>query len=81
MMQSSESFERVWESLARAASCSRELGVMTNLPAWNEVAKQFLLMRQKAKVMYKSPALNEFQVQSLVTEMEMAQKAASMMRG
>lgn len=76
-MESSESWERFWEGLTRAASCCRELGVMTNVPAWKELSAQFLLMREKGQKMYKSAPLTELQVMTIVTEIETAQKLSA----
>ena len=78
VMETSESFERVWEGLSRAASCCRELGGMTSVNSWYDLSKQLLLIRQKAKLMYNGPALSEVQIHNLVTNMEIAQLAASM---
>lgn len=76
VMESNESWERFYQGLTRAASCCRELGVMTSVPSWKELSKQLLLMRDRGQVMYKGSALTEMQVMALVTDMEIAQKAA-----
>lgn len=80
VMESHESWERVNEGLSRAASCCRELAVMTNVKDWTELSKQFILMRKKAKFMYDSAPLSEVQVMAIVSEIELAQKAAALMR-
>ena len=59
MMESSESWERVWESLGRAASCCRELHIVTKIKDWGELSDQFLIMRKKAKAMYDGKPLSE----------------------
>lgn len=78
-MTSSESWERFWEGLTRAASCCRELGVMTNVTAWKDLSAQFIIMRDKGRVMYKSAPLTEFEVMALVNDMETAQKLSASM--
>lgn len=80
VMEAPESWERVDLGLQRAASCCRELAVMTHINAWVDLSKQLLLMRKKAKVMYEGAPLSEVQVQALVTNMEIAQLAAEQMR-
>ena len=75
-MESSESLERWVEGLARAASCCRELGVMTNINSWKDLSKQLLIMRDKGMKIYKEPALKEHEILKLSIEIEMAQKAA-----
>ena len=79
-MQSSESFERIWESLGRAASCCRELHIVTKIKDWGELSNQFLIMRKKAKAMYDGKPLSEVEVMTLVSQIENAQKAAGMLR-
>lgn len=79
-MTTQESFERLIEGLCCAASCCRELGVMTKIGAWGGLSKQLLITANKSKEMYKEKPLSEFQVLKLVTEIEDAQKLASMMR-
>lgn len=79
-MNSNESFERLWEGLSRAASCCRELGVMTTLPAWKEFSKQLIIMRHNGKVMRESPALSEPEINAIVTNMEIAQIASKGMQ-
>lgn len=78
-MTSHESWERYWEGLGRAASCCRELGIMTKITAWGDLSKQLLIMRKKGQAIYKGPSLTEVQVLALVTDMEIAQKLAAMM--
>lgn len=80
MMQASESFERCWEGLTRAASCCRELCVMTSIHSWVDLSKQLLIMRQKVKALYDGAPLSEVQVQTMVTNMEIAQLAAARVR-
>lgn len=80
VMEANESFERIYEGLTRAASCCRELAVMTTINSWVDLSKQLLLMRKKAKFMYDSAPLSEVEVQALVTNMEIAQLAAERMR-
>lgn len=80
VMESQESFERIWEGLTRAASCCRELGKMTTINSWFDLSKQLLIMRKKAQFMYDSAPLSEIEVQALVTNMEIAQLAAHNMR-
>lgn len=80
VMETNESFERVWEGLTRAASCCRELGTMTTINSWFDLSRQLLIMRKKSKVMYDSAPLSEVQVQALVTNMEIAQLAANNLR-
>ena len=79
-MQSAESWERIWEGLGRAASCCRELHIVTKIKDWGELSNQFLIMRNKAKTMYDGAPLSEFEVQILVSDMEAAQRAAGMLR-
>ena len=81
MMNTHESFERIDHGLSRAASCCRELAVMAKIPAWNDLSRQLLIMRKKAKVMYAEPPLHENQVMALVTQMEIAQLNAKRMSG
>lgn len=80
-MTGHESFERVDQGLSRAASCCRELGEATTIKAWGNLSTQLLLLRKKAKAMYEGAALTEFQIQALVTEMEIAQKLARGLNG
>ena len=79
-MNTHESWERLNEGLQRTASCCRELGVMTNVKDWTALSNQLLLMLKKARVMYRGAALTEIEVQTMVTEMEIAQKAAALMK-
>ena len=79
-MNNQESFERIDQGFLRAASCCRELAVMTKINAWVDLAKQFLVMRNKAKAMYEGVPLTEIQVHALVMEMEIAQKMSAAMR-
>lgn len=79
-MLNAESFERVSEGLHSAASCCREMAALTSINAWIDLSNQFLIMRKKAKTMYESAPLNEVQIQAMVLEMEVAQKASAMMR-
>ena len=79
-MLNSESWERIDHGLQRAASCCREMCILTKVNDWVELSKQFLLMRQKAKAMYLAAPLTEVEVMALVAEMEMAQKLAGLMR-
>lgn len=79
VMESNESWERVDSGLRRAASCCRELGKMTSINAWFDVSRQLLLMLKNARFMYDSAPLTEPEVMALVTNMEVAQKAASIM--
>lgn len=81
VMEAVESFDRVDQGLRRAASCCRELGAKTTINAWFDVSRQLLLMLQKAKFIYDSPPLSEMEVQALVINMEVAQKASAMLRG
>ena len=53
---------------------------MTKIGAWGDLSKQLLITANKSKEMYKEKPLSEFQVLKLVTEIEDAQKLASMMR-
>lgn len=78
-MQSTESWERVWEGLSRAASCCRELGILTTIKDWGELSKQFLIMRKKAKAMYDGAPLSEVEIMVLVSQIENAQKMAGLM--
>lgn len=78
-MNSHESWERYEEGLLRAASCCRELGVLTKSNEWTEMSRQLLIMRDKGLTIYKAKPLNELQVQSLVADMEIAQKIAHAM--
>ena len=80
VMESNESFERVSEGLHRAASCCRELHIVTKIKDWGELSNQFLIMRKKAKAMYDGNPLSEVEVQILVANMEAAQKDAGMLR-
>ena len=75
-MEKNESFERIWESLSRAASCCRELAVITNVKGWKELSAQLLIARENAKAMYKSKPLEEFEVISLVDKICQAQIAS-----
>jgi len=79
-MQSHESWERVAEGLSRAASCCRELHIVTKIKDWGELSNQFLIMRKKAKAMYDGKPLSEVEVMVLVAEIETAQKLAGMLR-
>lgn len=80
VMENQESAERIFEGLNRAASCCRELAALTNINAWVDLSKQFILMRKKAKVMYEAVPLTEVQIQLLVAEMELAQQIAGQIR-
>lgn len=75
-MRQNESLERFVEGLTRAASCCRELGLITQIPAWKELSKQLLIMRDKGRFMYKSAPLSEKDILILVANIEMAQKLA-----
>lgn len=77
VMEAHESWERFWEGLTRAASCCRELGVMTNITSWKEVSEQLLIMRNKGQVIYKGSPLTEVQVMALINDIETAQKLAN----
>ena len=79
-MNSHESMERIDQGLLRAASCCRELCVMTKINSWVDLSRQLLLMRKKAKVMYEGAPLSEVQVQVMVTNLEIAQIAAGRLR-
>ena len=80
VMENKESFERVVEGLARAASCCRELALATKINDWVDLSKQFLLMQKKAKAMYAGGALTESQVLKLTMDIETAQIAAAQLR-
>ena len=80
MMESSESFERVSEGLQRAASCCRELNIITKIKDWGELSNQFLIMRKKAKAMYDGKPLSEVEVMVLVSQIENAQKMAGLLK-
>ena len=79
-MTGQESFERISEGLQRAASCCRELGMLTTINDWVELSNQFLIMRKKAKAMYSGPPLTEVEVMSIVADIENAQKMAGLLR-
>ena len=79
-MNGHESLERVLEGLQRAASCCRELYIVTKIKDWGELSNQFLIMRKKAKAMYDGKPLSEVEVMVLVAEIETAQKLAGMLR-
>jgi hypothetical protein len=79
MMQAKESFERWVLGLTRAASCCRELAVITDATEWKNLSAQLLIMRDKGQAIYKAVPLTEFEVQSLVKNMEIAQKASQLM--
>jgi len=76
-MTSHESMERLDHGLRQAASCCRELGVMTGVPDWRALSNEFEIMRKKAIKMYKDGELPEFEVQRLTNDIEIAQKMAS----
>lgn len=78
-MEQKESFERLYEGLARAASCCREFGAMSGVVAWKNLSAQLLLTRDKALALYKSGPLPEAQVIALVQKIEDAQRMAKNM--
>jgi hypothetical protein len=80
MMEAAESYERVWESLTRAASCCRELAILTKADEWRQMSQQIIIMRDKAREIYSGAPLTEVQVMNLVAQMEEAQLSAHVAR-
>lgn len=80
VMEAHESLERLTEGLNRAASCCRELGVMTTIKDWKRLSAELIKMRDNGMKFYKEAPLTESEVLILLMQIEDAQRAAAAMQ-
>ena len=81
VMEAKESYERWCAGLSKAASCCRELGVITTIKDWKFLSAELIKLRDNGMKFYKEAPLKESEVLILLMQIEDAQRAAAAMQG